>query len=85
MDRDPEASNPAQPFRLSPRERECLEWASRGKSSADIGMILGLSPRTVDSYLEKACGKLRVRTRVEAVAVAVGSGLITVDDPHAGG
>lgn len=71
---DPEAK-----FRLSPRERECLAWVSRGKSSSDIGAILGLSPRTVDSYLEKACGKLRVRTRIEAVAVSVRQGLIAIE------
>ncbi len=78
---DPEA-NPAAGaprFRLSPRERECLAWVSRGKSSSDIGAILGLSPRTVDSYLEKACGKLRVRTRIEAVAVSVRQGLIAIE------
>ena len=28
---------------LSPREKECLLWAARGKSDWDIGMILGLS------------------------------------------
>ena len=66
----------SQPASLSGREIECLEWVSRGKSSGDIGAILGLSPRTVDSYLEKACAKLRVRTRIEAVAVAVRTGLI---------
>lgn len=61
---------------LSRRESECLYWASKGKSSSDIGGILSLSPRTVDSYLEKVCAKLQVRTRVEAVAVAVHHGLI---------
>lgn len=61
---------------LSHRETECLTWVSRGKSSSDIGAILDLSPRTVDSYLEKACAKLRVRTRIEAVALAVRDGLI---------
>ena len=66
---------------LSPREFQCLLWVSRGKSSADIGAIVGLSPRTVDSYLEKTCAKLRVRTRIEAVAIAVRSGLI---DPTLG-
>lgn len=66
----------AAPAPLSPRETECLEWVSRGKSSSDIGAILGLSPRTVDSYLEKTCSKLRVRTRIEAVALAVRNGLI---------
>jgi len=53
-----------------------LTATSRGKSSSDIGAIVGLSPRTVDSYLEKACAKLRVRTRIEAVVKAVRDGLI---------
>lgn len=64
------------PIPLSTREQECLKWASRGKSSSDIGQILDLSPRTVDSYLEKVCAKLHVRTRIEAVAVAVREGII---------
>ena len=63
---------------LSPRELECLGWASQGKSSTDIGAILGLSARTVDSYLEKAASKLGVRTRIEAVVVGVRRGLIDV-------
>lgn len=64
---------------LSPREQECLQWVSRGKSSSDIGTILSLSPRTVDSYLEKVCSKLRVRTRIEAVVAAVQQGLIDLE------
>ena len=69
----------SQRFALSPRELECLIWVTRGKSSGDIGGILGLSPRTVDSDLEKVCSKLRVRTRIEAVAVAVRAGVIEPD------
>ncbi len=65
--------------RLSAREVECLCWAGRGKSSTDIGVILGLSGRTVDSYLAKACAKLGVRTRIEAVALAVERGLLAVE------
>ena len=65
---------------LSGREVECLLWVSRGKSSADIGQIVGLSPRTVDSYIEKACAKLGVRTRIEAVAVGVRTGIIDPED-----
>lgn len=64
---------------LSAREAECLLWVSRGKSSSDIGQIVGLSPRTVDSYLEKACAKIGVRTRIEAVAIAVRNGIIDLD------
>lgn len=51
---------------LSPRELECLEWASRGKSAWEIGRIIGISHYTVASYLENAKRKLGVRTLVQA-------------------
>jgi DNA-binding CsgD family transcriptional regulator len=51
--------------------RECLYWASQGKSSVDIGRILKLSPRTVDEHIRGACRRFGVRTRVQAVARAV--------------
>jgi DNA-binding CsgD family transcriptional regulator len=61
---------------LRPRQRECLHWVSQGKSSADIGRMLGLSPRTVDEHVRGACSSLEVRTRVQAVARAIALGLI---------
>ncbi|WP_419756217.1 response regulator transcription factor [Brevundimonas sp.] len=73
------AAEPGDDPHLSARELECLVWTSRGKSSSDIGAILSLSPRTVDSYMEKVCAKLKVRTRIEAVAAAVRLGLIDVE------
>lgn len=73
----------ATPRPLSRRELQCLVWTARGKSSTDIGTILGLSPRTVDSYIEKACGKLGVRTRIEAVSVGIRRQLLTPDGPDA--
>lgn len=79
MTRDLQPNVRSKGLALSPREMECLVWVSRGKSSGDIGSILGLSPRTVDSYLEKVCAKLRVRTRIEAVAIAVRAEVIDPD------
>lgn len=78
MSLEPAVPTPPGP-QLSPREYECLVWTSRGKSSSDIGAILQLSPRTVDSYMEKVCAKLGVRSRIEAVAAAVRLGLIDAD------
>jgi LuxR family transcriptional activator of conjugal transfer of Ti plasmids len=52
--------------RLSPRELECLEWASRGKSAWETGCILGISRNTVAHYLDNAKQKLGVRTVVQA-------------------
>jgi len=73
---DPPARRPALYRPLASRELECLFWVCRGKSSRDIGTILGLSPRTVDSYVASAMAKLQAKTRVEAVAVAVAYGYI---------
>jgi DNA-binding CsgD family transcriptional regulator len=61
---------------LSRRQVQCLYWVQEGKSAADIGVILGLSPRTVEEYLAKACDKLGVRRRVQAVVRAHRLGLL---------
>ncbi|MFD2053355.1 helix-turn-helix transcriptional regulator [Mesorhizobium calcicola] len=52
---------------LTPRELECLKWASRGKSAWDISQLLGVSRRTVTFHLENAKAKLGVRTISQAV------------------
>jgi DNA-binding CsgD family transcriptional regulator len=60
---------------LRPRQLQCLYWARQGKSSADIGHILGISSRTVDEHIANAAAALGVRTRIQAVARAVMLGL----------
>lgn len=61
---------------LTIRQLQCLEWSRRGKSSADIGKILGLSPRTIDEHFAMACRVLEVRTRVQAVSKALALGVL---------
>lgn len=56
---------------LSPREVECLSWAAAGKTDAEIGRILSISPRTTRFHIENAKKKLGVATRVQAVAEAM--------------
>src|SRR6202048_4442061 len=51
---------------LNDREVETLTWAARGKTSAEIAQILGLSKRTVDFHIDRAREKLGAATRVEA-------------------
>ena len=53
---------------LSPRELECLEWAARGKSTWDIGQILGITRRTAAFHLDNAKAKLGVHSICQAVA-----------------
>ncbi len=56
---------------LSPRELQCLQWAAKGKTDAEIGLILGISPRTARFHIENAKRKLGAATRVQAVAEAM--------------
>lgn len=57
-------------FKLTMRESEVLYWATKGKTSRDIGDILGTSPRTVNKHLEHVFIKLGVETRTAAAALA---------------
>jgi DNA-binding CsgD family transcriptional regulator len=68
---------------LSRRQVECLYWAQEGKSSKDIGVILGISSKMVDKHMFRACRKLGVRMRIQAVVRAGRQGLIK--DPVAAG
>lgn len=61
---------------LSPREKICLSWAARGKSSWDIGRIIGISENTVNFHIKNALRKLGVRSRTVAVIKAVRLGFI---------
>lgn len=61
---------------LSSRQIECLYWVRQGKSATDIGDILGISTYTVHDHIARACAKLGVRTRVQAVAEAALRGLL---------
>jgi DNA-binding response OmpR family regulator/DNA-binding CsgD family transcriptional regulator len=57
-------------FRLTLREAEVLYWVVKGKTSRDIGEILGASHRTVNKHLEHVYEKLGVETRTAAAAMA---------------
>ncbi|NNM81223.1 MAG: response regulator transcription factor [Burkholderiales bacterium] len=62
---------------LSEREIEALTWSARGKTSAEIALILDLSKRTVDFHIDNARLKLGVSTRIEAVLTAAAAGIIS--------
>lgn len=56
---------------LSPRQREVLSLCARNLSREEIAQELGISPNTVDSHLRKIYIRLKVRSRVEAIVVAL--------------
>ena len=47
-------------FGLSTRESEILDWVAQGKTNPEVGMILGISRRTVQKHLERIYIKLGV-------------------------
>lgn len=63
---------------LTEREREVLMGVARGERSKEIAVHLGISERTVGSYLNNIFAKLGVDSRASAVAVAMERGLL----PH---
>lgn len=65
---------------LAPRERECIILAGQGKSNTDIGGILGLSPKTVKFYIERACKRYDVHNRTQLTYAAVVDGEIGVHE-----
>jgi DNA-binding CsgD family transcriptional regulator len=66
---------------LSPRQIDCLRLAAKGMTSIQIAGSLGISARTVDQYVADACTRLKVRNRIQAVAIAVALGLIVETPP----
>lgn len=61
---------------LSEREVECLGWSANGKTSAEIGMILGISQRTVYFHLRSVSSKLGVYGTRHAISKAVMMGIV---------
>jgi DNA-binding CsgD family transcriptional regulator len=56
---------------LSSREAEVLAWAAAGKTNPTIADLLHISPRTVQTHLERIYRKLGVETRTAAAARAL--------------
>ena len=61
---------------LTQRERQCLAWASRGKTMEETAMILDVTSRAVKFHLDNARRNLGASTVAHAVALAVRHGLL---------
>ena len=62
---------------LSDREREVLVEVARGRSNAEIGEALFMSPLTAKTHVSRILGKLDARDRAQLVVVAYEHGLVT--------
>jgi two-component system nitrate/nitrite response regulator NarL len=65
-----------EPEQLSGRERELLELAAEGLSSAEIAGRLCLSPNIVKTYGQRLYEKLGASDRGNAIAEAIRRGLL---------
>ncbi|HWF73763.1 MAG TPA: response regulator transcription factor [Solirubrobacteraceae bacterium] len=65
-----------EPLTLSARERELLELATEGITSAEIAKRLCLSPNTVKTYWQRLYEKLGASDRASAIAEAIRRGLL---------
>ncbi|HYH62893.1 MAG TPA: LuxR C-terminal-related transcriptional regulator [Solirubrobacterales bacterium] len=73
---DPADAGDGRTRRPSKREREVLALLAQGSTDAQIAEVLDLSPATVQTHVRNAKAKLGARTRAQAVALALVSGLI---------
>ncbi len=65
-------------YRLTPREIEVLHWLKEGKTSWEISKILQISERTAIFHINNVKTKLNAVNRTQAVAIALGKGLISL-------
>jgi len=61
---------------LTPRERECLNWTARGKSTWEISHILSCSEAAVNFHVKNIRAKFGVNSRRAAAVIAAQLGLI---------
>ena len=54
----------------TPRQRQVIQNIAFGLSTKETARVLGITPKTVEMHLYKIYRQLRVRDRVELVALA---------------
>ncbi|MER0247038.1 response regulator transcription factor, partial [Streptomyces sp. HSW2009] len=73
----PPVPDPADAFRLTPRERDVLRLVAVGRSNRQIAEELFISPKTASVHVSNILAKLEVSGRGEAAAMAHRLRLIT--------
>jgi DNA-binding CsgD family transcriptional regulator len=71
---------PAQPFGLTPREREVLRLVALGLSDREIGDRLFISHGTARTHVRNILTKLDTRSRTGATSIALREGLVDLSE-----
>ena len=64
---------------LTDTEREIVRLVASGKSNVEVAAVLGLSPRTVETYRLRLMRKLGIEGLPSLVKYAIREGLISLD------
>jgi two-component system, NarL family, response regulator NreC len=71
----------ADPYQtLTNREREILQMAAEGLSSAEIAKRLSISPRTAELHRGRMMNKLGLKNQTELIRYAFKRGILTLDN-----
>jgi len=65
--------------RLSPRQREVLNWTAQGKTTWETSRIMQCTEAAVNYHLKQIFRKLQATNKTHAVSRAMKLGLITSD------
>jgi DNA-binding NarL/FixJ family response regulator len=61
---------------LTPRQQDCLFLIIHGKSIKEIGLALGISPRTVEVHVADIKSKLNCNTRSQIIEKSISMGFL---------
>ena len=64
------------PEPLSHREREVLQLVAEGKTTKEIGVVLGISTKTAESHRTRIMAKLNIHETASLVRYAIRRGLV---------
>jgi DNA-binding NarL/FixJ family response regulator len=64
---------------LTPREIEVLQAFAQGRSTREVAQDLVISPKTVQSHVERILTKLEVHSKLDAVVLALRHGVLRLD------
>ena len=62
---------------LTAREREVLQLIAEGKTTKEIGSVLGISVKTAETHRSRVMDKLEIRDTAGLVRYAIRMGLVT--------
>ena len=73
-------STPLDPYEtLTTREREVLHFVAQGYTNVEIGDLLSISPRTVETHRANLMRKLGLETQTDLIRYALQRGIIPLD------